>query len=245
MKICILTLSYLLLSSLYLHHNAQCQVTGSINDLRRRNVSMMIHADSASIQTNLQGTRYDLSFISLNESPFFLNSQQLTGNLIINHFIFDNLHLLYDTNSDELIYDSGLKLCKLRKEMVKQFSLFELENKKHNFVNLSFTTDDSGIQTGYFEVLYNGKSALYMKRHKELAYKLKPDMIEYYYLPDDRLYLYHKEHYHYIKTLKMLISKLNSNNEELKRFSKSKKFAKNKLIENQLIETLSYFDSLQ
>jgi hypothetical protein len=234
----------LFVTLLLLYSEARSQENDTINTMRIKNISSLVSLDKESINTNLQGNRYNLSYMSPTEVPFYLNSMQLTGSVIINNFHFENLNLIYDLSKDELVCRQASTLCRLKKDMVQQFSIIETNKRKHDFVNISFKTENSELLSGYFEVLFNGKSVLYMKRIRELSNKMKPNSNEYYYTPYNRLYLYNQGHYYRIKNLKKLISTLNLNTDNVKAFIKDKKFSRRKIIDNQLIELMSYLESL-
>ncbi|HEY5122503.1 MAG TPA: hypothetical protein VIK14_02075 [Ignavibacteria bacterium] len=246
MKQSFLTISALLLFLTNVHLIAQTKVNDSINLFRKKNVEFLIDSDSLSIYSNLQGVKYNPGYSNATEIPFFSNSHPLAGKAIINHFSLESLSLLYDISIDELVCNSAIGLYKLRKEMVEQFSLYESGNLKHNFINISFVANNSDVENGYFEVIYKSeKETIYVKHRKELEYITKPNNIEYYYIQSEKYYLYSSGKYYFIKSLNSLINTLNIFNDELKRFIKKQKFSKNKLIEKQIVETITYFDSLK
>jgi hypothetical protein len=94
-------------------------------------------------------------------SPFFSK-----GSVTMDGNKFNDIFLRYDIYSDELLAPANSKtLIVLNKEMVDSFELY-YNNKKYSFINLQ---DDStnGIK-GYCNVLYNGKTALYVKYKKHI-----------------------------------------------------------------------------
>ena len=97
---------------------------------------------------------------------FLFSNSYLPGSLTINGKSYNNLGIRYDIYNDEIItltnHGSNLQL---NKEMVDSFSLV-YNLKTYRFKN---TMEDSlpGIK-GYVNVLYKGKSALYVKYKKEI-----------------------------------------------------------------------------
>jgi hypothetical protein len=91
----------------------------------------------------------------------------LPGSLSFNNHLFRNLQIRYDILSDEIMIPQNRDvIIQLNKEMVDSFTLV-FDNKVYHFLNLR---DDSLIgSSGYFNVLYQGKSTLYVKYIKTIA----------------------------------------------------------------------------
>jgi hypothetical protein len=91
----------------------------------------------------------------------------LPGSLSFNNHFFSNLQIRYDILSDEIMIPQNRDVViQLNKEMVDSFTLV-FDNKEYRFLNLR---NDSLLgSSGYFNVLYQGKSALYAKYIKTIA----------------------------------------------------------------------------
>jgi hypothetical protein len=97
---------------------------------------------------------------------FLFSNVYLPGSLTINCKSYNNLGISYDIYNDEIItLTNHGSILQLNKEMVDSFSLV-YNFKTYRFKN---TLEDSlpGIK-GYINVLYKGKSALYVKYKKEI-----------------------------------------------------------------------------
>jgi hypothetical protein len=91
----------------------------------------------------------------------------LPGSLSFNNHHFRNLEIRYDILSDEIMIPRNRDMIvQLNKEMVDSFTLV-FENKEYRFLN--FRNDSLLGSGGYFNILYEGKSALYVKYIKSLA----------------------------------------------------------------------------
>jgi hypothetical protein len=91
----------------------------------------------------------------------------LPGSLSFNDHLFRNLDIRYDILSDEIMIPRNLDvIVQLNKEMVDSFTLV-FEKKKYRFLN--FRNDSLLGSGGYFNVLYEGKSALYVKYIKSIT----------------------------------------------------------------------------
>ena len=91
----------------------------------------------------------------------------LPGSLSFNNHQFRNLEIRYDILSDEIMIPRDRDaIVQLNKEMVDSFTLV-FENKEYRFLN--FRSDSLLGSGGYFNVLYEGKSALYSKYIKSIT----------------------------------------------------------------------------
>jgi hypothetical protein len=101
------------------------------------------------------------------EDQFFLSKDFIPGSITIAGKTFDNLNVRYDIFSDQLLtpLNHG-PVIQLNKEMIDSFSLTFM-NKKWRFVNIK--EDSLNLYNGYVNVLYKGKSDLYVKYSKEIA----------------------------------------------------------------------------
>ena len=101
------------------------------------------------------------------EDQFFLTKEFLPGSVTIGGKTFNNLDVRYDIFSDQImipIYQGPI--LQLNKEMVDSFSL-SFMNEKWRFINIK--EDSLNLLNGYVNVLYKGKSELYVKYSKAIA----------------------------------------------------------------------------
>lgn len=97
--------------------------------------------------------------------PFLLSGAFLPGSVTMHNRIFNDVSLQYDVYKDELLtpIEAGMTL-QLNKEMVDSFS-FHHQHKTYCFTNLHAGYE--GL-SGYVQVIYNGKTALYLKYGKKI-----------------------------------------------------------------------------
>jgi hypothetical protein len=98
--------------------------------------------------------------------PFLFTREYLEGSVSIGGKTFTGLKLKVDLFSDDLLTPFGTEgMLRLNREMVDSFE-FVYANKRYRFVRLP--DDSTAILTGYAEVLYSGKTALYRKFTKKI-----------------------------------------------------------------------------
>src|SRR5665647_118758 len=105
-------------------------------------------------------------YYNVKGDQFLFSSEYLNGSLSINGKTYKNLSINYDIYNDEIITPTNhSSILQMNKEMVDSFTLV-FGVKTYSFINI---TEDSlaGIK-GYVNVLYTGKSALYIKYKKEI-----------------------------------------------------------------------------
>jgi len=106
-------------------------------------------------------------YYMVKEDQFFLSTDFLPGSVTIGGRKFDNLSIRYDLYKDQIQITSDQRpVLQLNKEMVDSFSICFL-NKKWKFINIR--EDSLNLLNGYVNVLYNGRSELYIKYGKEIA----------------------------------------------------------------------------
>jgi hypothetical protein len=116
------------------------------------------------------GRKWRNLYYMVQGDQFLFSSMFLPGSLTIRGKTFTNVSIMYDLYKDEILtpVSPGL-ILQLNKEMVDSFSLL-FQNKTYRFTRMP---DDSleGLK-GYVNVLYSGKTALYIKYNKKID-KLK------------------------------------------------------------------------
>jgi hypothetical protein len=124
---------------------------------------------------------------------FLFSREFLPGSLTIRGKTFSNIYLKYDIFKDEILtpVDQG-GILQLNKEMVDSFSLF-FQNKPYLFIKMQ---EDSLKRSGrYFNVLYKGKTALYVSYRKKIdklavegKYDIFYQLTRIYFVKDDKFF---------------------------------------------------------
>jgi hypothetical protein len=97
---------------------------------------------------------------------FLFSKEFLPGSLSIGGKTYPNILLKYDIFSDEILtpIDSG-KILQLNKELVDSFSVI-FQDKKYRFTKIK--EDSQKIFKSFVNVIYEGKTALYVKYNKKI-----------------------------------------------------------------------------
>jgi hypothetical protein len=96
---------------------------------------------------------------------FFLTSKFIPGTVSVNGHTYKNLRLKYDIYTDEILTPLNMEeILQLNKEMIDSFTL-SYENRIYRFINIQ--DDSTSVLSGYCNLLYKGRSALYVRYVKK------------------------------------------------------------------------------
>jgi len=173
---------------------------------------------------------------------FFLSNMFLKGSVFSNGRRFDNLDLLYDINSDELLLKTvSYPVIIMNKEMVDSFILV-FDNRSYPVINAG--NDSSNVLRGYVNVIYEGSSTLYVKYKKSI----QPLAV------DGRYDLFHSDHSIYLKkgeeivavtSKKEFVNLLEDKRKDIRLYIKSNRLKLRQKDPETYIPVLRYYDSLK
>jgi len=201
----------------------------------------VIQNNSSDKQLLLNGRIWRNKYSKAIGDQFFLSNVFLKGSVVFNGRLFDNLYLLYDINSDELLLRTeSYPVIIMNKEMVDSFSLV-FNNRNYHVINAG---NDSGVLRGYVNIIYDGHSTLYVKYKKNI----QPLAV------DGRYDLFHPGHSVYLKKgseivpvagKKELLNLLEDKKKEIRFYLKSNRLKLRKKDPETYIPVLRYYDSLR
>ena len=112
------------------------------------------------------GTVWRNKYFKIRGYQFLFSKEFLKGTISINGKTFNNINIGYDIYNDEIITPTyhGV-ILQLNKEMVDSFTI-NFNNKTYRFIKIQ---EDSvkGFK-GYANVLYEGKTSVYVRYRKEI-----------------------------------------------------------------------------
>lgn len=194
-------------------------------------------------QLLFNGRDWRNQYYRIKGDQFLFSSELLPGYITISGKTFNNLLLRYDIYNDEVMIPTKHgSLLQLNKEMIDSFSI-EYLNKTYHFIKIN--NDSIKALNGFVNVLYNGRTSLFVKYKKEIEL-----------LAVDRKYdLFYQSHKIYIirdsvitqVTWKGDIYKRLSKDEKtkIKSFIASNKLHLSKKNPESLVPVISYYDSIR
>jgi hypothetical protein len=142
-----------------------CQVGDNPVSINRQ-IDMSLPGTDKEDQILYNGRAWRNNYYRVKEDQFLFSNALLSGSVSMEGITFNNISLLYDIYTDEIITRTSKGVfLQLNKEMVDSFS-FDFENRKRYFTRTNIDTI-RGFK-GYLNVLYTGKLSLYAKYKKEI-----------------------------------------------------------------------------
>jgi hypothetical protein len=147
--------------------------------------------------------------------PFFMSEDWTFGDLSFDGEIFRNVPLLYDIMIDQLITESATgNMQVLPREKVRWFTLSE---KKFEYIDTK-TVNNSLPRSGFYELLYGGKTKVICLRQKLQQEKIEARVLDIYYEEKNRYFVLRGDEFVSVKNKGSLIKVLKDQKSELKSF---------------------------
>ncbi|MFI5136309.1 MAG: hypothetical protein ACHQIM_00690 [Sphingobacteriales bacterium] len=165
-----------------------------------------------------------------------------TGSVDYDGETFEGVPMLYDLYTDQVIVllgSNGLPY-RLVKDKVNNFDL-----RRRHFVRVP--DNEEGVQGGFYEELYGGKSQVVNKLEKKLTTTKGAAGISRYFSPVDnyqRYYIKKGSKYYSVSGLGSVLEVFSDKKKEIKQFIKDSKLRFNELRELSLVEIAGYYDRL-
>lgn len=181
-------------------------------------------------------------------TPYFYSKDKLNATLDVNHRLYKNIKIQYDTYLDKLIYTDPSRIINgefpridLNKDIIDGFSLF-INGDSLNFRHFRFAEKmGKKLEDGFYEVVYEGKTQLII-RHHSLLYN-KQGLDEYKYSPER--YVFEGDKFYKIRNKKSLMQMAGDHSREIKDFLHKSGIKVRKAGKDQIVEVLKYYDSLK
>ena len=173
--------------------------------------------------------------------PFFVPAQMQNSDIFYDGTLYTNIPLLFDIVRQEIVinrYNQNVRI-KLLNEKVKYFTL-----GGHRFENIALTEGkDEYISNGIYDIVFDGKASVLVKRFKRIKYPLKaedpPGFVE-----EDAFYIRNGNSFYAVDDRSSLLQALNDKRELIKTYIRKNKFRFKKNIEKELIMTAAYYSTL-
>jgi hypothetical protein len=180
-------------------------------------------------------------YSNIKGDQFLFSKDLLPGSVSINGKSYNNLNISYDIYNDEIITPTPQGfILKLNKEMVDSFTLL-FQYKKYRFKN---TLQDSLPDIkGYVNVLYSGKSSLYVKYKKEIQLLAVDDKYDLFF-QTYHVYFVEDGMVHQLTNKSGLLKILSQDKILIKDFIKKNKIKISKKNPESFIPVIRYYDSI-
>jgi len=177
-----------------------------------------------------------------NGHAFFLASQYQTGTVTYEGYTYQNVELMFDLIRSELLllhFDKVTDIV-LDPEKVDAFSFLG-----HNYINIKEAeAKENELSSGYYDLLYQGKITLLVKRSKTVTEKLSQAGVERSVSQHNRYYLLKDSVYTLLKNKKVLTKLLKSTQNQNQQYIKNNQLNFRNDTENAMLSLVRYHDSI-
>ena len=181
-------------------------------------------------------------YASIKGDQFLFSNEFLPGNVTMNGKSFNNLKLRYDILNDEIITvtEKGL-VIQLNKEMVDRFTIIN-KSRDYNFQHLC--SDSMNMINGYFHLMYEGKSTLYVMYYKEIS-KRGPGKNYEDFVQSDRIYILKDNIIYNVRNKRDFSKVVSDKKHEIKEYVHGTGLKINRKEPESFALVLQYYDSIR
>ena len=174
--------------------------------------------------------------------PFFIRSNYDTGSVTYDGLRYDDVPLIYDVVTDELViqHPRTLMRMQLHKDLVEGF---EIEG--HRFVHLKKDSAAKSMPSeGFYELSYDGNVKVLTRHTKALVQRTTNVDIYKIAVPKEYYYVFKKGTYHFIRNERALLDVLKEKRSEVSQHLRKNGLRFRKQKEETLKAASSFYDQL-
>ena len=197
--------------------------------------------DTIDVQKLYNGRAWKNVYYKIRGDQFLFTTDFIPGSVTIDNKEFRNIRLKYDIYNDELISlnDHGIML-QLNKEMTDKFTL-RYGDQTYLFKRID--SDSTGSMKGFVNILYDGKSGLYVKYMKEILllavdnkYDMFNQLIRVYFVKDGSASR--------INSRREMLALMKDHKSEVIQFMRSNKIRLSKKVPSSFRPVVEYYDKV-
>jgi hypothetical protein len=188
------------------------------------------------------GSEYIASDYGISGSRFFLSPMPQTGSVFFQEEYFPNVPLYYDLLTDRLITHRFTQMYRiwLPQDKVEYFTL-----AGHHFVRLVPDSAHRGsIESGYYELLYAGKSPAYLRRKRVIDEKVTAEGTFTKLIEKDNYYVRKGGEYYKVNNKKSLLRTFKDRKKEIRKFLRKNDLSFSKDPGEAIAKGASFYDQL-
>jgi hypothetical protein len=209
------------------------------------NAVILYHTSIGEQSPLYNGPEYFFYDPTIKGNAYFMEINAFTpGSVYYDGLYYTGVPMLYDLYSDEvavLLYNHYSKFS-LIKYRVKSFDFLD-----HHFVNIDADTinNGSGIKSGYYDELYNGKTEVLVKHSKSVQTNTGGTAAsERYYNASRDFYIRKNKVYYSVSSQGSLIDIFKDKKKELQQYVKANQIRFRRDPEEAMVKVATYYDHL-
>jgi hypothetical protein len=187
------------------------------------------------------GREWKNLYYMVKKDQFLFSNEFLPGSVSMNGKTFPGIYIRYDIFKDELLtLHDRAGILQFNKEMVDSFSIF-FQNKTYKFTRVA--EDSSKVLKGYVDVIYKGKTALYVKYLKTINRSAVEGEYDKFY-QERRIYFVKDNLAYLIKSRNDLFNVMDEEKTQIKDFMKKNRIKVLKREAESFIPVIRYYDRI-
>lgn len=174
--------------------------------------------------------------------PYFDTTVLTNGWVYYDKLLYQNVSMLYDIVSDELIVQhfNRVFLIQLIRSKIDSFSVLD-----HQFIHLGTdSAKNENIREGFYDRIYNGKIKLFVKRSKNIQESISDLKVEKKVYQKDKYFICQNNTYHEVYTQKSVLKLFPDQKAELKQMLRKQKIKFRKKREYAMKLMVQQYDTL-
>lgn len=206
---------------------------------RVKSLYLKAAADQSGLNHGYDYVGYPLRFKDGHQ--FFESTEPDLGSVFYDGMSYDHVRIWFDIMKDQVLvqHTDGISRIVLHQELIKEFSIFG-----HRFINI--TEPESSLQPGIYDLVYEGKTKVLVKRSKSSIKDVSLDGVFLKVLRQrNQFFIKVDGKYYAVESLGAALKILGSMQREIQTHLKANKLKYGKEPEKTLVTAVSFFDNLK
>ncbi|MDJ1499809.1 hypothetical protein [Xanthocytophaga agilis] len=173
------------------------------------------------------------------EHQFFESDEMEAGSVHYDGQFYPNVLIMYDIVKDEVAIEhlNRYDQIQLQKEKVSYFTVLN-----HHFIRLE--KDNTGLRTGFYDLLYNKRLKVLARRIKERDEVIEQMKIVVEFPAKNFFYVYKDGVYHSVSRKSSVLQLFEDQKKALRKYIRENKLRFKKDRENTIVQVTAYYDQL-
>jgi len=179
---------------------------------------------------------------NLEGNPYFLTDEWQNGFVYYGEDLFENVSLRYNLFENKLIIEhvQSHVPIELIAERVKYFGI-----ANHTFVRIAMSNEQSETKNGFYDLLYQGKTGVYVRRYKTFNEIIDQKTMVTKFTDKTKMFFFKDEKYYPITSKSSAMSAFGEDKPLIKKFLSQNKINFRSNPETALVAMANYYDELK
>jgi hypothetical protein len=236
---------FLLAGSLWMSLSASGQVTDTSTVAEYAMGSPLALYQSATRYSPhlYNGPRYHIYDSRSKEHQFFESEDWQTGSVFYDGQLYRNISLMYDIFKGYVVvrHPERSGLVQLQSERIREFTI-----ANNRFIKIEKNEEKGAdIPTGFYQLLYDGKTQVLARRVKERQEQIENNKITVYFPPKNFFYIKKDGVYHIIRSKKAALALFNDQKSALRKSLRESRINYRKSRDLALVQMATQYDKLR